>query len=137
MGYAICYGPRMNGPAYIEIERQSNPWRDRLRSYRLIMDGVQMGTLSRGSSLRYEVAPGQHHICLRVDWCRSRVLKFDVQPGETVSFICAASAGSWRALYDASLGWRRYISLNRVERITPNLTSAPSATAKKAPAPRP
>jgi hypothetical protein len=101
----------VDSEAYVEIERQRSPWRDRFRSYRVVIDGAEVGKLSPGATGRFGIPPGPHSICLKVDWCRSTELNFTAERGGTASFRCGVGGGSWRALYDATVGKDRYISL--------------------------
>ena len=110
---ADCHTWPVNGEAYVEIERDANLWRDRVRAYRVYIDGTETGRIRRGSTWKLAIPPGPHHVRLSIDWGRSRQVDFDVQPGETARFRCGPSAGSWRIIYDMTIGWSRYISLRR------------------------
>ena len=101
----------MDGEAYVEVKRDANLWRDRIRDYRIFIDGTEAGRVRHGSTWKLAVPPGPHYIRMAIDWGRSREVGFAVQPGETACFRCGPSAGSWRILYDMTIGWNRYISL--------------------------
>jgi hypothetical protein len=103
----------VNGEAYVEVERDANLWRDRVRAYRIFIDGTEAGRVRHGATWKLAVPPGSHRMRLAIDWGRSPEAGFDVQPGETACFRCGPSAGSWRILYDMTIGWGRYISLRR------------------------
>ncbi len=103
----------MDGEAYVEVKRDANLWRDRIRAYRIFLDGVEAGRVRRGATYRLAVPPGPHRLRMAIDWCRSREVGFTVQSGETARFRCGPSAGSWRILYDMTIGWSRYVSLSR------------------------
>jgi hypothetical protein len=103
----------VDGEAYVEIERDANLWRDRLRAYRVLIDGTPAGKVQWGSTWKLAVPPGSHRMRLAMDWARSPEVDFDVQPGETACFRCGPNAASWRILYDGTIGWRRYISIKR------------------------
>jgi hypothetical protein len=103
----------MDGNSHVEVEREANPWRDRVRPYRIFLDGTEIGKVSRDSTSKYDISSGQHSIHLKLDWCLSPEISFSVQPGETASFSCGPNAASWRALYDATLGWKNYITLQQ------------------------
>jgi hypothetical protein len=108
-----CHTWPVDGSAYVEIERDANRWRDRARAYRVLVDGTEAGKVLWGSTWRLSVPPGGHRVRLAMDWARSPEVEFDVQPGETACFRCGPNAGSWRILYDGTIGRRRYISLTR------------------------
>ena len=101
----------MNGEPYVEVARVTNLWRDRARTYRIFIDGTEVGMVSRGSTWKLAIPPGPHRMRLKIDWCRSREVSFYAQPGEITTFRCGPNAASWRILYDATIGWNRYISL--------------------------
>jgi hypothetical protein len=101
----------MGYEAFVEVERVANPWRDRARAYRIFIDGTEVGKVSHGSTWKLAVPPGHHRMRLKIDWCRSRDVSFDAQPGEITSFRCGPNAADWRGLYDTTIGWKRYISL--------------------------
>jgi hypothetical protein len=103
----------MNGEAYVEVERDANLWRDRIRAYRVFIDGTEAGSVRHGSTWKLAISPGPHRMRMSIGWCHSQQVDFDVQLGETTWFRCGPSAGSWRIFYDMTIGWRRYISLRR------------------------
>ena len=100
-----------DGQAYVEVERVVSHWRDLARAYRIFIDGTEVGKVSYGSTCKLAVSPGPHRLRMKIDWCSSDEISFDAQPGEIASFRCGPNAGSWRILYDATIGWARYISL--------------------------
>jgi hypothetical protein len=103
----------VDGEAYVEVKRDANLWRDRVRAYRIFIDGTEAGRGRHGSMWKLAVPPGPHRIRMAIDWCRSREVGFDVQPGETAYFRCGPSAGVWRIFYDMTIGWNRYVKLRR------------------------
>ena len=103
----------MNGEAYVEVERDANLWRDRIRAYRVFIDGTEAGRSGHGSTCKLVIPPGSHRIWMSIGWCRSPQVDFAVRPGETARFRCGPSGGSWRIFYDMTIGWGRYISLRR------------------------
>jgi hypothetical protein len=44
---------------------------NRLRTYRIYLDGVKLGNAANGDSKEFIIAPGQHNVCARVDWYSS------------------------------------------------------------------
>jgi hypothetical protein len=66
--------------ATIEVHRSEDDARDRGRSYRIEIDGTRVGTLRRGETARYPVAPGTHTVRARIDWTGSTALQVDVSP---------------------------------------------------------
>jgi hypothetical protein len=71
----------------IEVYRKKGT-RDILRSYRVIIDGREVGRLRRRQEGRYQVEPGHHEITIRIDWCSSDTLGVELGEQETVRFSC-------------------------------------------------
>jgi len=67
----------------IILERKSQ-WLNRLKSYRVEIDGTEAGKVSNGTAEEFEVPGGNHTIACKVNWCSSNNYDFEVKPGETV-----------------------------------------------------
>lgn len=63
--------------ATLEIRREGRRYGDRLRAYRVVVDGERLGTVKRGETQGFEVEPGHHSVKLHLDWCRSRPARAD------------------------------------------------------------
>ena len=72
----------------IRIERRDNGRRDRLRAYKVVLDGAEVGELRRGESISVRAAPGSHRLRLRIDWTGSEEVAFDLGPDQIVDFAC-------------------------------------------------
>ena len=64
------------------LRRIPSAWQDRLRSYRVIVDGKDVARIANGAEVTIFLAPGEHVVQLRVDWCRSPPLRITVAPGQ-------------------------------------------------------
>lgn len=62
---------------------RSSEWMNRARSFKVLVDGQQVGTIPKGGSESYTVTPGGHKISCKVDWCGSREFDVNLQAGET------------------------------------------------------
>jgi hypothetical protein len=94
---------------------------DKLRKYNIRLDGQFIGTIKQGESFSHEITPGYHKIYLRIDWCRSKVIRFQIEEGETANFHCHGLRGwqmSFLFLYGTFL-FARYINLEleKIERL--------------------
>ena len=69
---------------------------DMLRTYKIVIDGNEVGTIRRGKEVTFEVAPGQHRMWLRIDWCESNALDF-ASDGTPLEFECGSNFRGWRA----------------------------------------
>src|SRR5262249_16466113 len=68
----------------VTVTRVPHPWRDRIRAYKLVVDGATVGAVRLGETLDVQVTPGRHRVWMRVDWCRSQKLDLDASDGERI-----------------------------------------------------
>ena len=54
--------------ATIVMTRERPGYRERCRSYAVMVDDAQVAKVKRGQTLRLPIAPGRHEIYLRLDW---------------------------------------------------------------------
>src|SRR5258708_30775305 len=104
----------MTTPA-VSISRDAG-YADRLRDYRVVCDGVEIGRIANGASGTFEVAPGTHRLVLLVDWCSSNEVSFTIADGETLSLSCGSSLRGFRlllAIYYATFARKRYLWLRQ------------------------
>jgi hypothetical protein len=71
----------------IRIKRETN-YPDRLRNYKVIVDEKEVGSLGSGETFETSISPGIHTLYLKIDWCRSNKIEFEVQDHETLEFTC-------------------------------------------------
>ena len=99
--------------ASISLTRDSG-YADRRRQYRVLIDGVEVGRIADGATESYAVTPGNHTLVLKIDWCGSKLLNFDVQDGQLLYFACGSSLRAFRLLlvfYYALLARNDYLWL--------------------------
>jgi hypothetical protein len=79
---------------------------DRLRAYRIEVDGIDRGRLRRRQTLRLDVAPGAHEIRARIDWQGSETVQLDVpEEGEVVVWVETVDVrNAWRLFFRRE-GW--------------------------------
>ena len=97
------------------IVRRARGGSDRLRRYRILLDGVAVGQLLQGEALSVAVEPGRHELQARIDWCGSRPLSLEVGAADEVVQVRSALRG-WRLLFAARTAFRRpndYLVLER------------------------
>ena len=87
----------MSDQAQITVRRTTN-YPDRLRAYKVKLDGVVIGSVRARESVTVPVAPGRHSVVLRIDWCGSEQIDFEVQPGQHLFFECGSNLVGWRVL---------------------------------------
>lgn len=78
---------------------REDKFRDRLRSYKIILDDTYCDDINTGEVRNLELTPGKHTIYLKIDWCRSNKIDFYVSDNELIEFECGNSMKSWRILF--------------------------------------
>jgi hypothetical protein len=71
----------MSQVATVEFHRPRAKWRDRVRSYKLIVDEREVGKIRAGQTVRIEVSPGTHTVQARISWTGSQKIEFAVENG--------------------------------------------------------
>jgi len=87
---------------------------DRLRRYRIIVDGGEVGRLKSGEELRIGLSQGKHRIVARIDWARSNELSVEIRAGEAIEIEVGSNARRWlliAAIYFTLIGFRQYLYL--------------------------
>jgi hypothetical protein len=100
-------------PPRVRVSRVSAPWRDRLRDYEVILDGVLVAEVASGESTEFDCPAGAHTIRIKLDWGSSNPIEFSVGPGEALDFECEPGGSAWAAVFSL-LRPSRYIRLRRV-----------------------
>ncbi len=100
--------------ATIVISRKRGGWRDRARSYLVMLDDQQVAKIRHGQRIDLPVAPGQHKLFLKIAWCQSRSFTFVARSGEAVEFQCEPGGSSAAALGQVLADTDAYIKLTRV-----------------------
>jgi hypothetical protein len=83
--------------AVIRVKR-STSYPDRIRAYRILVDGQEMARLNDGESVELPVVSGRHTIVAKIDWCSSPTLNVNIRDGETVNFECGSNLRGLRVL---------------------------------------
>src|SRR5262245_15638529 len=100
--------------ATITVERKAGGFGHRLRKYKVVVDGQEVGRVGDDESLSTEVSPGAHEVLLKVDWCQSPALSVDVSRNEEVRLFCEPAAENMIAdNYNLLFARKRYIKLSQ------------------------
>jgi len=105
----------MSDEAHITIQRGKS-YADRLRAYKVVVDGVVVASVRAGQSVTVPVSAGSHSLGLRIDWCSSEELQFEARTGERITFECGVSLAGWRvwfALFYIIFRTHQYLWLRR------------------------
>jgi hypothetical protein len=100
-------------PTTISVSRDGG-YADRLRDYRVLLDGAEIGRIGNGAAKRFEIRSGQHQLMIKVDWGRSNIVAFDIGENQSARFLCGSNLRGWRivlAVYYMSFGFRNYLWL--------------------------
>jgi hypothetical protein len=71
--------------ATIKIQRTSE-LNNRLRDYRIYIDGEKIGTIADGETKNFIISSGQHSIIAKIDWCSSPEISFNIIDTDTKTF---------------------------------------------------
>lgn len=104
----------MTGEGAIVLSRAS-AYADRVRAYKVMLDGQHVGEIRNGETQRFPVAAGTHALHLKVDWTTSQPVAFDVAPGGTVRFSCSPKGNALTAMVFALFTPKKYLRLERSE----------------------
>jgi hypothetical protein len=87
---------------------------DRLRAYKIVLDGVVIGTIGNGETKTFLVAPGEHSLSLKIDWCGSKAVTFVAADGASLTFGAKSNlrgarivGAFWRSLF----AWNSWLLL--------------------------
>jgi len=75
----------------IIIIKRDRQYADSLRSYRVFLDDREIGTVSRHKEKEFHISPGKHIIQLKIDWCKSNQLEFEIERDQVINFICGTN----------------------------------------------
>ena len=83
----------------IILERK-NQWMNRLKGYKVEINGAEQDKkITNGSSEEYEAPGGTNVVVCKVNWCSSNSLSFDIKPGETVYLKVASGMKYFWIMY--------------------------------------
>jgi hypothetical protein len=96
-------------PAIVHLERGAR-YSDKLRLYKVWVDGSIVARIGDGQSITFTFSPGLHSINLSMDWYGSNILVLPVQPGEDIYLECGI-ASMIKAIWSP----RSYLYLRRTK----------------------
>ena len=85
------------GDSIIRVTRTPS-WIDRLRDYRIVVDGVERGRLKAGSAVDILVAAGPHTVVAKIDWCGSPIANVSTESAAATTLDCASNLQGFRVL---------------------------------------
>jgi GTP-dependent phosphoenolpyruvate carboxykinase len=87
--------------ATIHVHRERAPWKDRLRAYKIEVDGEVVAKLKDGESTAIEVEPGERTVVAKIDWAGSPPVTLTVGEHDVVHVAVANDVNTrkfWRGL---------------------------------------
>jgi len=100
----------------LKIRRYST-WQDKIRKYKIVLDGNTLGKISDGETLEFPISNGKHELTLKIDWCRSQKLTFD-KKDDDVEFECASNSQGlniFLGILYVTFKYNEYISLKQIK----------------------
>lgn len=68
--------------ATIRIKRTSE-YNNRIRDYKIFVDGQQVGTIANGETKDFPATVGQHIVTAKIDWCSSPNISIELKENQT------------------------------------------------------
>lgn len=97
---------------FIKIHRESG-WADAVRAYQIYVDDERKGEIRRGAAEDIFVPEGPHRLRLKIDWCGSNEIEFNLQTEETIEFECGNNTKVFLALYYVLIAPNEYLWLRK------------------------
>jgi hypothetical protein len=95
----------------ISVQRAESRWHDRIRNYRVVVDGREVARIGNGGTATVTVDPGWHTVYMAIDWGRSKPLDVNVGPEQVVQLECGPNVKPGLALVYALVLFRRWMWL--------------------------
>ena len=73
------------------IVHRGNSMQDMLRSYKILIDGNEVGKIKQNEEQQYELKYGKHVIQFKIDWKGSKLLEFE--PNDETPTVCVNCRG--------------------------------------------
>jgi hypothetical protein len=68
------------------IIQRTSEYTNRLRDYKIYIDGQKVDTISNGQTKDLNISPGRHTLFFKIDWCRSPEISFEIVDNEAKMF---------------------------------------------------
>jgi hypothetical protein len=63
--------------------KRTNEYNNRMRDYKIFIDGQQVGTIANGKTIDFPTTVGQHIITAKIDWCSSPDISIELKENQT------------------------------------------------------
>ena len=95
------------------IIKRGKGYADKMRAYKVLLDGTEIGDIRQGESKQFPVQEGKHTLQLKIDWCTSKPVTFDLAD-KSITFECGRNTAT-KAAFSAFFKTKDYMWLKRVE----------------------
>ncbi len=90
----------MSAIGTVVVRRGGGAYRDKVRKYKILIDGVHSGDVKAGEQSSFVVPPGTHSVVARIDkWWGSPEILIDVAPGQVHTLNVAPGGPAWTAIF--------------------------------------
>jgi hypothetical protein len=62
---------------------RTNEFNNRMRDYKIFIDGHQVGTIANGETKEFPAPAGKHTVIAKIDWCSSPQISIDLHENQT------------------------------------------------------
>lgn len=83
------------------IISRSSEYVNRLRGYKVILDGEEVGLIKNGKTLELNAEPGIHTIKVTVDWCSSQEISFAIANNDDTQYFFTSAFKNARIILPA------------------------------------
>ena len=70
--------------ATIQLTRKKE-FQAAVRDYQVYVDNQKIGSISNHETKEFAIAPGRHQIAVKIDWCSSPNIDFELSDNQTIS----------------------------------------------------
>ncbi len=93
------------------VRRAESRWHDRIRIYKVVVDGRTMARIGNGGTAIVKVEPGNHTVYMAIDWGRSKPLDVTVGSEQVIQLEYGPNVKPGLALVYALVLFRRWVWL--------------------------
>jgi len=97
----------------IEIKRIKQ-FKDRIRSYKVELDGETIGDLNAGETFHYNLPSGSSILRLKIDWASNNTINFEISDNQVLYFECGNNVPIFLELLYISVLRNKYLWLKQV-----------------------
>ena len=91
--------------------KRSTGYADKMRAYKVLLDGNAIGSIRQGESKEYPLQAGKHTLQLKIDWCTSKPITFDFTD-KPLTFECGSNT-ALKAAFSAFFNIKDYMWLKQ------------------------